>query len=59
VLSPSAADQVQQRRNQTLARGTQPNVRQTESPVRGPNREALSDDDAQFASLVADNPNFR
>lgn len=53
------ADQVQQRRNQALARGTSPNVRQTESPVRGANREALSDDDAQFASLVADNPNFR
>lgn len=55
----SAADQVQQRRNQALARGTSPNVRQTESPVRGVNREALSDEDAAFASLVADNPNFR
>lgn len=57
--SRSAADEVQQRRNQNLARGTQPNVRQTESPVRGASREAPSDEDAQFASLVADNPNFR
>jgi hypothetical protein len=54
------ADQVQQRRNQALQRGTSPNVRSTESPVlAAANPEGLSDEDAQFARLIADNPNFR
>jgi hypothetical protein len=58
---PSAtADRVQQRRGPALARGTQPNVRSTESPVTtAGSPSGMSDEDAEFARLVADNPNFR
>lgn len=54
-----AADAVRQRRNQSLARGTQPNVRTTESSIRGNQAADMSDEDAQYASLVADNPLFQ
>lgn len=54
-----AADAVQQRRSQALERGTQPIVRTTESSARAGNQGSdMSDEDAQFASLVANNPNF-
>lgn len=54
------ADAVQQRRNQALQRGTQPAVRQSESSPGGVSRtQDMTDEDAQFAALVADNPNFR
>jgi len=57
---PTAADNVQQRRNQSLKQGTQPAVRSSESSARqGGNQGDMSDEDAQFAALVADNPNFR
>jgi hypothetical protein len=61
VATPNAADAVEQRRNQTLVRGTQPVVRNSESPVNtaGSRDADLSDEDAQFLSLVAGNPNFR
>lgn len=58
--SSTAADAVQQRRSQALERGTQPNIRSTESLVnQGSQGGDMSDEDAQFASLVANNPLFR
>jgi hypothetical protein len=59
--SSAAADNVQQRRSQALARGTQPNIRSTESLAAGQGSQGgdMSDEDAQFASLVANNPLFR
>ena len=59
--SSTAADAVQQRRSQALARGTQPNIRSTESLATGQGNQGgdMSDEDAQFASLVANNPLFR
>lgn len=58
---PGKADAVQQRRNQALERGTQPVVRSSESLVNRPGNQGgdMTDEDAQFAALVADNPLFR
>lgn len=55
------ADAVQQRRNQALARGTAPIVRSSESQAgrSGSQGGDMSDEDAQFAALVGDNPLFR
>lgn len=56
---PNTADAVQQRRSQALARGTQPAVRSTESAARGSNQAgSMTDEDAQWAALTADNPLF-
>ena len=59
--SSTTADVVQQRRSQALARGTQPNIRSTESLAAGQGSQGgdMSEEDAQFASLVANNPLFR
>jgi predicted nucleic acid-binding Zn-ribbon protein len=55
-----AADAIQQRRSQALARSAAPAVRGPESAVvTGGNQTALSDDDAAFLSLVGKNPLFR
>lgn len=55
-----AADAIQQRRTQALARSAAPAVRGSESTANaGGNQAGMSDDDAAFAALVGDNPNFR
>lgn len=53
----NTADAVQQRRKQSLERGTQPTARSSESTSSNRGVE-LTDEDAQFASIVADNPFF-
>jgi hypothetical protein len=57
AAASQAADAVRQRRDKTLERGTQPNVRASESSGNG-NAIDMSADDAMFLSLVKDNPNF-
>jgi hypothetical protein len=60
AAAPGVADAVQQRRSQALKQGTQPAIRATESAVRKAGSQGdMTDEDAQFYALVANNPNFK